>query len=160
MRAVRLGGAGGCVSVRVCECEQAGSAMAGKASLSMSGGSGVLPCPGGLPEAATLLPMEYKCSSRENKAHKAAEQSGQLQRGACLVPVCSSLSSCCPWPWLRAGTQPYLREGTAGHLTDTELLEARRNHKQQNHFKPCHSLEVFITFIYTLPPFPFTRLKK
>lgn len=158
MRAVSLGSAGGCVCV--CECGQAGSAMAGKASFSVSGGSGVLPFPGELPEAAPLTPVEYKCSSRENKAHKAAEESGQSQRDACLVPVCSSLSSCCPWAWLCAGTQPNLCEGAAGHLTDRELLVARRNHKQQNHFKPCHSLEVFITFICTLPPFSFTRLKK
>lgn len=159
MRAVSLGGAGECVCVCECECEreQADSAMAGKASLFTSE---VLPFPGGLPEAATLTPVEYKCSSRENKPYKASEGSGQLQRDACLVPVCPSLLSCCPWPWLCAGTQPNLCEGASGHLTDTELLVARRNHKQQNHFKPCHSFEVFITFIYTLPPFSFTRLKK
>lgn len=43
---------------------------------SVTGGSEVLSLTGGLPEAAAPTPVQYKCRSGENKAHKAAEESG------------------------------------------------------------------------------------
>lgn len=78
-RAVR--GVWGCLGV----CEQPGCAMAGKALLFMSAGShSARRLPGAGPRGIQVL-------ERENKAHKAAEEPGQLQRDGCLVlcaPLC------------------------------------------------------------------------
>lgn len=78
--------------------------MAGKASLSMSGGSGVFPSPGGLPEAVT--PVEYKCSSRENKDHKAAEQSGHCRGMLALYPCAPLCHPADPGPGSVLGLSP------------------------------------------------------
>lgn len=74
LRAVRLGGQGG---VFVCVCVR-GQALLWheKPRSSVSGGSEVLSLTGGLPEAAAPTPGQYKRRSGENKAHKAAEESG------------------------------------------------------------------------------------
>lgn len=133
----------GCLGV----CEQPGCAMAGKALLFISAGShSARRLPGAGPSGIQVL-------ERENKAHEAAEEPGQLQRDGWMD------ASCCVLLFVILLPLPCAPRHCS-HFTDTELLVARRNHKQQNHFQPCHSLEVFITFICTLPPFPSTGLKK
>lgn len=109
-------------------------------------------------EGSLKLPHRHQCNTSAGVGRTRPIKQQRSQGDCRWMPALYPCAPLCH-PAAR-GTQPYLCAGTAGYLTDTELLVARRNHKQQNHFKPCHSLEVFITFIYTLPPFSFTRLKK
>lgn len=38
-------------------------------------------------EVAVLTPVEYKCASGDNKAHKTADESSEFKTDFCLVPV-------------------------------------------------------------------------